>query len=167
MLALPAPALAQQSPSPSVEQYVERVPTAEGAKPSGNGTYKPGRPLPEKVRKRLREEAGADAQALEDVATAEGLGAPASSEEGSGSGGAPAGGSGGQDDQRGDRPQRDDGAAAPPVAATDDGGKGTVPAIADAAFGTDSDSTPLLLVGLLLTTAVMAGAAVARRRAGS
>lgn len=152
MLALPAPALAQQSPSPSVDQYVERVPTAEGPKPSAAGPkYKRNAKLPENVRERLREEGGEDAQALEDITTAAGLGAPGPPQGEREAGGAPRRGS----PVPGGTPSR---------AVPGDGtGKGTVPAIAGAAFGSGS-ATALLVGGLLLTTAVMGAAALSRRR---
>lgn len=151
MLALPAPALAQQSPSPSVDQYVERVPTAEGPKPSAAGPkYKRNARLPANVRQRLREEGGADAQALEDIATAAGLGAPEQPRGGTG------GGSSGEGPVPGGTPSR--------AVSGESAGKGAVPAVAEAAFGSGSTATALLVVGLLGTTIAVGAAALARRR---
>ena len=147
LLALPAPAFAQGpgdlSPDPAVNQYVESVPTAGGAKPSGAARSGGGSRLPEAVRQRVREQAGADADDLEAIATAPELGAPRERLEGGSSPGrAPAGG-----------------AAAPPAAE-----EGPVAAAVDAAVDGDGSTMPWLVAGLLATSALVGGAALVRRR---
>jgi hypothetical protein len=138
-LACPAAVLAQQSPSPSVEQYVERVPTAEGPRPSsGDGTTDRDA-LPPAARRELRERAGSDAEALEAIAGSEALGAPQGQRRGSADAAPGGGGASGGD-------------------ATTSAG----PAVVDAAF--DGGGTSLLLVGLVVTTLIAAGVALARRR---
>ena len=152
MLALPAPALAQQSSSPAAEQYVERVPTAGGPRPSSGDRKGGAGKLPPEVREKLREQGGADADDLGAIATEPGLGAPQAPANG---GSKPrAGGDGGS------------GSAAPssPVSSADRGRKGTIEGITDAAFGGESQDTTLLVIGLLAMTAVVAGFGIARRR---
>ncbi|HEX8083910.1 MAG TPA: hypothetical protein VF529_06430 [Solirubrobacteraceae bacterium] len=149
MLALPAPALAQQSSSPAAEQYVERVPTAGGPRPSSGDRKGGAGKLPPEVREKLREQGGADADDLGAIATEPGLGAPQ----------APA--------SSGSKPRAGgDGSAAPssPVSSADRGRKGAIEGIADAAFGGESQDTTLLVIGLLAMTAVVAGFGIARRR---
>jgi hypothetical protein len=81
VLALPAPGAAQnppQEPPPgvsSIDQYIEQIPTSRGSRVAGTGNGK-GQPLPPPVRRQLRERGGADAAALERIATSPAYGAP-------------------------------------------------------------------------------------------
>ena len=65
------------SGAPSIDQYVESVPTGAGrsapAQPQAKGTE----PLPKQVSQRLEAEGGSDARQLETIATSPALGAPA------------------------------------------------------------------------------------------
>ncbi|HEX8122377.1 MAG TPA: hypothetical protein VF549_14035 [Solirubrobacteraceae bacterium] len=162
LLMLPAPALAQDpagaSPSPSVDQYRESVPTAGGSKPSFRGGKEKKAELPPDVKRDLAGQAGADAQDLEAIATDPGLGAPAD----------PAGGTGGQSGGK----KGGDGTGKPAGAGNGRTGSGApraadersvVPAAAQA-VGSGSDGMVLLLLGLGGTTAVVAALAFARRR---
>jgi hypothetical protein len=71
---VPSAALADDSP-PSVDQYVENVPTAAGAQASGwsQGNAKK---LPVSIRRRITEQAGSDARVLNKIATSPTYGAP-------------------------------------------------------------------------------------------
>jgi len=67
--------------SPSVDQYVESVPTGQGpSAPSGGRDEQPAK-LPAGVRTRLRQQGGTSARSLENLATDPGLGAPAAADE--------------------------------------------------------------------------------------
>jgi hypothetical protein len=80
-LALAAPAAAQNPPEEpppgvsSIDQYIEQIPTSRGSRVAGAGNRK-GQPLPPQVRRQLREQGGADAAALERIATSPAYGAP-------------------------------------------------------------------------------------------
>ena len=80
-LTLTAPAAAQNPPEEpppgvsSIDQYIEQIPTSRGSRVAGAGKGK-GRPLPSQVRRQLREQGGADAAALERIATSPAYGAP-------------------------------------------------------------------------------------------
>ena len=76
LLAVPAGAAAETPQDFSAsDQYVETVPTTKG--PSATKDGKRGRtPLPPSVAAKLRSQGGADATALEDVATSSDFGAP-------------------------------------------------------------------------------------------
>jgi hypothetical protein len=80
-LTLAAPAAAQdprEEPPPdvsSIEQYIENIPTSRGSRAAGTGKGT-GQPLSPEARRRLREEGGPDAAALERIATSPAYGAP-------------------------------------------------------------------------------------------
>jgi hypothetical protein len=80
-LTLAGPAAAQdprKEPPPgvsSIEQYIENIPTSRGSRATGAGNGK-GQSLSPQARRRLDEEGGADAAALERLATSPGYGAP-------------------------------------------------------------------------------------------
>jgi hypothetical protein len=80
-LAFAAPAPAQSPPEEpppgvsSIDQYIEQIPTSRGSRVAGAGNRK-GQPLPPQVRRQLREQGGADAAALERIATSPAYGAP-------------------------------------------------------------------------------------------
>ena len=63
--------------NPSVDQYVESVPTGDGGVDVGKPGTPADRPLPARVRERVQEKGGADAAQLEAIATSPALGAPA------------------------------------------------------------------------------------------
>jgi hypothetical protein len=74
-----APATAQGPPPPNdsaASQYVEAIPSAEGATPAGLRTSKQSQRLQSVVKQRLRVAGGSDAAALERLATSPSLGAP-------------------------------------------------------------------------------------------
>lgn len=74
-LVVAAPAQADDCANPSICQYVEQIPTAKGAKPSGR-TAKKVAALPAPVEKAIRTEGGGDVQVLQDLATSSSYGAP-------------------------------------------------------------------------------------------
>ncbi|HEX2088136.1 MAG TPA: hypothetical protein VHF89_20785, partial [Solirubrobacteraceae bacterium] len=85
LLLVPASASAQvpgQAPNPSIDQYVESVPTTKGSRYTRGGDRERPAELPPGVERRLERRAGADAQALKDIATSRALGAPAAGSPG-------------------------------------------------------------------------------------
>ena len=144
VLILPAPAVAQPSPGPAVDQYVESVPTAKGNTRASTGRHHKRGKLPAELRDRLRRQGGSDAEDLEAIATAPGLGAPDATAD---AGGRVARG-GGEGAAGAEGPDR----------------KSAISATADAAFAGGSGRTALLLIALLATTAVVGAFAFARRR---
>jgi hypothetical protein len=148
MLALPTAALAQApgeiSPDPSVNQYVESVPTSKGSRPSTGGGAK-GAKLPPAVQRRIEEQAGADAADLSAIATDPDAGAPAASRDRP------------RDRAAGSRDRR-------PVPQVEE--KAPLAAAAEATFDAGGGGLVLLLFGLLGTTILVGGFAVSRRRGG-
>jgi hypothetical protein len=146
VLVLPAPALGQGSgelsSDPSVNQYVESVPTTKGSKPTTRRPDDKPAPLPPEVRRKLEAEGGPVAEELEEIATSPALGAPAT----------PRDGKPGSARERGghDAPARDE--------------RGTVSAVAQAVGGDGAGAMGTLLGGLLLISGVVAAAALHRRR---
>jgi hypothetical protein len=150
---LPATASAQapgEGPNPSLDQYVESIPTRSGT--SRTRDRPPGERgrLSGEARRRLEREAGRDARALEDVTTSPSLGAPPQ--------------------RRGD-PRRRDGAAGGRTAGESDRRaaepqRSAVPSAIDATLEGGS-STTLLLALLAATAAGMGALALARRRSRS
>jgi hypothetical protein len=139
------------SPNPSVNQYVESVPTAKGAKPSRYAPdHREGKLAPD-LRRRLEQHGGADAEALEAIATEARLGAP-TVRAGDGRGGS-------EPRRRGETP----GAATPqpPRAEAD---KGFVPAVTGAVLETEGRGTLLLIVALVTVAVMVGGVAAARNR---
>jgi hypothetical protein len=135
MLLQPAAGMA----NPSVDQYVESVPTADGHLPAaGGGSGGRSADVPAAIRGRIRAEGGSDAATLEAVASSPTLGAPASGSGRARSGSTRAGAAG--------KPPST--AAAATVAAVDGGG----------------NSIAVLVGGLILLTAVAGAVALARRR---
>lgn len=152
-LVLPSPAFAQSSgdlsSDPSVNQYVESVPTTRGSQPT---TRRPGEKrqrLPPHVERKLRAEDPDVARQLEEIATSPSLGAPeaASSPDAA-------------RDGRGRRPRGDERSAA----RSDQEDRGGVSAAVEAAGMDGSGAMTVLLGGLLLTAAVVGGSALVRRR---
>lgn len=130
------------SSNPSVNQYVESVPTAKGPKPSRKAPGDRKGELSRDVRRQLDRQGAADAEALEAIATDPRLGAPPARPRGEAAAGA----------------------LSPPPAAAD---KGFVPAITEAALDSDGGGTLLLIVLLTTIAAAVAGAAAARHRSRS
>ena len=165
LLALPSPATAAPGngtdPSnPSLDQYVESVPSSHGdhpGPPSGGSSH--GGQLSASVRHRINAHGGSDAKQLEAVATSPALGAPTSSSAGSGGGGGAGSGSGGGGGSAGGGQS---GADTPSVA--DEGGPSSLSAITSAASHGDGSSIGPLVAGLLLISAVAVGLALLRRR---
>jgi hypothetical protein len=80
-LTLAAPAAGQSPPEEpppgvsSIDQYIEQIPTSRGSRVAGTGKGK-GVPLSPPARRRLLEQGGRDAAALERIATSPAYGAP-------------------------------------------------------------------------------------------
>jgi hypothetical protein len=70
-------AVAEASTSPSVDQYVESVPTAGGDTTTHPGRGGHGQALTPGVKRRIRQGGGSDARKLEAIAVSPALGAPA------------------------------------------------------------------------------------------
>jgi hypothetical protein len=125
--------------NPSVDQYVESVPSASGPGPGDGGddggpTHGHATTLPPATRKAIRAEGGSDAGALEAIASSPALGAPDTGGARSGSGA---------------KAPRAGASTKPAAAATVDGG---------------GSSVAVLAAGLILLTVVACGTALARRR---
>lgn len=163
VLMLLPPATAAGAPggdSPSLNQYVESVPTADGDQPTprggpaggsgggGGGGGSAGSSLPPSVRSEIRAQGGADADQLEAIAGSPALGAPA------------------QDRGRGAQGNsgRDRDAGAPGARASSGHRPSAVDAVATAATSGGEGASTALVGGLVLLTAAMAFAALARRR---
>jgi hypothetical protein len=148
--------------NPSLDQYVESVPSSHGGPPPGqksNGHTTRGH-LSASVRRRIARQGGNDAQQLEAVATSPTFGAPVTSATprtsgGSGANGAASGGQGAGGGSSGThRAPLDAGGRAP----------SGLDAFTTAATHGDGSSTSILLVGALLIAALAGGTALARRR---
>ena len=129
--------------NPSLNQYVESVPSShgDGTPPSGGAGSGSGQ-LPASVRHRIEAQGGPDAKQLEAVAGSPALGAPASKPGGS---------------------SHTQGGSSPVPAAADHRPSG-LRAAADATVGGDGSSVVLLALGLLVVTTAAGGMALARRR---
>jgi hypothetical protein len=151
IVALPASASASSDgTNPSLDQYVESVPTATGDRsdPSYGGNRRGSAgALPAATRRRIGQQGGADAPALEAVAGSPALGAP------------PTRGSGGNGREAG-RASGEGRSATPPAAAA----PSAIDAAATAATGDGAGATPWLLAGVVLVSLAAAAAALARRR---
>lgn len=78
LMPVPAAASAQsagEAPNPSVNQYLESVPRARGGKPATGKTDRKANEVPTEVRRKLAEEGGADAAALDAITRSGRLGA--------------------------------------------------------------------------------------------
>jgi hypothetical protein len=140
--------------NPSLDQYVESVPTSHGdhPQPPAGGTSPSGH-LPPSVRHRLAAQGGADAKQLDAIATSPSLGAPSSQS-------APARGSAG-------RPSNGGTGTGGAASAADERSPSAISAVARAATGGDGSSVVVLVGGLALITALMAAVALGRRRSTS
>jgi hypothetical protein len=147
--------------NPSLDQYVESVPTSHGDPPPGGGSTRghiSTAHLPASVRHQIAAHGGGDATQLEAIATSPAFGAPAdaiastSARSGSASG-------------RGSAPRRH--TTSPPPAASADHRPSGIAAVATSATSGEGGSNALLLVGLVVITALAAATALARRRPGS
>jgi hypothetical protein len=152
MAAPPATAAAPASPpSPSVDQYIESVPTSEGPKrpdapstrPSSNSTPGSGAappPLPAAAERKLAREGGAATPALRAITSDPGRGAPTAT-----------------------------GSEPPPRAASHTAGSapGALSAAVHAAGSGQGVQLPLLLLGLLAISGAAAVLAIRRRAAGN
>jgi hypothetical protein len=141
--------------NPSLDQYVESVPTSHGGPPPSHGSIRDGSTsqrghLPASVRHRLAASGGSDAKQLEAIATSPSFGAPTTSSAprsgGTKDGGSGTGGGTGARQPGGSGPS---GLDAFTTAATHGGGS----------------SVAVLLAGLVLITLLAGGTALARRRA--
>lgn len=141
--------------NPSLDQYVESVPTGHGngpahGGPGGGGSG--GSALPQDTRRQIERQGGSDAGALEAVAGDPALGAPEASAKARRGAGT---------DKPGARNAKP-GGSAPTAAGT--ASPSTVDAVTSAATGGDGSAAPWLLLGLALLTAFAAAAALVRRR---
>jgi hypothetical protein len=144
--------------NPSLDQYVESVPTSHGDPPGGGGSTRghiSTAHLPASVRHQIAAHGGRDATQLEAIATSPAFGAPADAVA-STTGGSGATGAGGGSAQR-PSPQR------PPLTSADHRPSG-IDAVASSATSADGSSMGLLLGGLVLIAALAGGMALARRR---
>jgi hypothetical protein len=158
-MALPSVSWAQ---NPSLDQYVESVPTSHGDRsPQGGagggsngghnggngGSTNGGTSLPPQTREQLQQQAGGDAAALEAVATNPGLGAPSK-------------GDGGKGHESTGRTGTGTGSGATSGANS----PGAVDAVATAATGGDGSTGPWLLAAIAALTGLTLAAALMRRR---
>jgi hypothetical protein len=155
--------------NPSVDQYTESVPTADGqTRPhSGPDQTRP-RPhrLPRSVRHRIQTEGGSDAPQLEAVAASPELGAPARADGTiSDAGGAAGGSDRGDGGAGGDSGSTGNATGGSKAGADEPDRPSTLHAVTTAAASGDGGSVGVLLVGLLAITLAAAAAARARRRA--
>ena len=126
--------------NPSLNQYVESVPSSHGDRtPPSGGAKSPDGQLPASVQRQIETQGGRDAKQLESIATSPALGAPASSTDGAG---------GGRETK----------------AEAADHSPSSLDALTSAATGGDGNSLGLLVLGLVLVTALLGGSALARRR---
>ena len=130
---LPA-AVAVAAEPPAAHQYVESVPPASGDR--GDDPNEPGAPLPADVQRQVQAQGGADAAALEAVATSPALGASKADE-------------------------KTDNAAG---TGSDVEGPSTARTAAAAPAEGDGTTLAILLAGVAVVSVVAAGFAVARRR---
>jgi hypothetical protein len=135
--------------NPSLDQYVESVPTGHGG-PSHGGGGGGGSHLPASTQRQIEQQGGSDAAALQEVAGSPALGAPA--------GGDSNGGSGKPGGSRNAAP----GGSAPTAAGTSS--PSAVDAVTSAATGGGGSAGPWLLVGLIALTGASGAVALARRR---
>jgi hypothetical protein len=145
----PADSAHAQAPGlggPSVDQYIESVPTARGPAAVAEPRTAPATRLPAETRRRLRREAGGDAAALEALSTDPATGAPAGRSAAAG--------------RRGGSSQED---SAPAMLGMSE--RGSADAAAQALSGGGS-AVLLLLAGLLAGTLAL-GAVAWRRRSSA
>jgi hypothetical protein len=137
-----APAASGADPSnPSLDQYVESVPSADGNRnpPSSGGSDRSADALPPEVRQRIGAQGGPDAKQLEAITSSPAYGAP--------------------------EPKKHPGGDAKPSRASDGPAPSGLDAVTTAATGSgDGSSIGLLLGGLVLITVVAGGVAIMRRR---
>jgi hypothetical protein len=148
--------------NPSLDQYVESVPTSHGDPPPGGGssqghiTTSTGH-LPASIRHDIAARGGRDATQLEAIATSPAFGAPATAVRSTAGGGATGGDTGGS--------RHADKSPAAPVRA--DHRPSGIAALADSATRSGGGSIGLLLGGVVLISALLGGTALARRRYGA
>jgi hypothetical protein len=141
--------------NPSLDQYVESVPTSHGGAPPGPGSTRgsistsPGGRLPASIRHRLAAHGGADATQFEAIATSPAFGAPAEAIRSTRDRGGAGGGT------------REPAPAAPATRRPS-----ALDAVTNSATHAEGGSTGLLVFGLVLITALLAGTALARKRFG-
>lgn len=155
MLLPPAATAAGADPSnPSLDQYVESVPTSHGGAPPPNGTTTRGH-LSTSVRHQIAQRGGADATQLQAIATSPAFGAPVDAV--ASASGRQAGSSGsGSGATRRTTPQ--------PAAASRPSG---VDAFTTAATHGGGGSVGVLAIGLVVITLMAGGIALSRRRVGA
>ena len=156
-----APQAAQaQSPgsnAPSIDQYVESVPTGSGRSEAPSRETGSAEPLPRQVAEGIEAEGGTDASQLETIATSPALGAPAP--QGAGTDGRNSGRRQARRDSGGARAK----SMTTPATRLNAPSDGAVTAAASAASGLGTP-VALLLIALVGVTAVIAGEAARRRR---
>jgi hypothetical protein len=146
--------------NPSLDQYVESVPSSHGGGPP---TGRPSRGhLSDSVRQEIVRRGGADAKQLEAVATSAAFGAPTSTASHGTSGASATGGSGGGT-ASGTSGHAGNGSGGTPSPSGGQRPSG-LDAITTAATSGDGSSVGVLAAGLLLIAAMAAGTAFARRR---
>jgi hypothetical protein len=135
--------------NPSLDQYVESVPSADGGPPRTAGSSQGH--LSDSVRHRLATQGGSDAAQLAAVASSPALGAPSGSQVRARRSG------------RANGPAGENPGARPPVATRRAAPSG-LRALATAATHGEGSSIGVLLAGLLAITALAGGTALTRRR---
>lgn len=168
---LPAAAAAQFDPNPSVDQYVESVPSAGGGTPPSSSGGRPQRvAVPGSIRRDIRERGGSDARQLNRIVSSPELGAPDSAP--ATTGGATGGGDGaGGTDSQGQGSGRGDGRTGSGTGkgtTQPTGGEPSRPSAISAAVGAGShgDGTAYgwLIAGIVAVSAAVAAVALSRRR---
>jgi hypothetical protein len=132
--------------NPALDQYVESVPSSHGnhpGPPSAGGQTHPNA-LPPSVQSQIQAQGGSDAKQLEAVGSSPALGAPATPARGQVGGRQPA-----------------------TKARPEEKSPSLLTSVAKAATEGGGDSAGPLIAGLLLLTAALGGAALARRRISS
>jgi hypothetical protein len=150
--AIAAPGSGTDPSNPSLDQYVENVPSSHGdhPRPPSGGSPQSGQLSPS-VRRQINARGGSDASQLRTVASSPALGAPTS----------PAGtGSGQRAGGRNGTGGSGEGTATAPA----ERGPSALSAIASAATHGEGSAIGALVIGLLVIAAVAAGLALARRR---
>ncbi|HEY0633518.1 MAG TPA: hypothetical protein VGC98_15785 [Thermoleophilaceae bacterium] len=147
--------------NPSLDQYVESVPSSHGDKtPPGGSSH--GR-LSDSVRHKIAKQGGADAKQLQAVATSPTFGAPTSTATQSSSGTAGSSAGRGGSSAGGSGSGSSAGGARAPLA-IDERAPSGLHALATAATSGEGSSIGLLVGGLVLITALLGGTALAARR---
>jgi hypothetical protein len=145
--------------NPSLDQYVESVPTSHGDPPGGGGSTRghiSSAPLPASVRHQIAAHGGRDATQLEAIATSPAFGAPAAAVASTSGGSTGTSGAGSGSARH---------PTAQPPAASGASRPSGVDAFTTAATHGGGGSIGVLAIGLVVITLMAVGLALSRRRA--